>query len=87
MISSQEKHHDTIDHLKKKFELTSEELEILDKIKASDIHSISFTTDGGFDIESGEFYPVGRKNCYKIKIKYEEGHSTKLKFVYLMPSI
>lgn len=86
MISSQEKHHDTIDHLKEKFKLSGEELVLLDKIKASDIHSISFTTEGGFDVESGEFYPEERKNYYKIQIKYEEEHSTELKLIYLKPS-
>ncbi len=84
MVGSQEKHHQTIDHLKEKFKLSGEELILLEKIKKNKIHSISFTTEGGFDNESGEFFSEEKQGCYKIQIKYEQENSTGLELVHLM---
>jgi len=86
MKSTQEKHDQVIEHLIEKYNLSTKELKLLEEIKNKIIHSICFTTEGGFNCDSGEFYSEERANCYKIKIKYEEKHSQNLEVVYLMPS-
>jgi len=83
MKSIQEKHYQVIEHLKEKYNFSTNELKLLEEIKNKMIHSISFTSEGGFNCESGEFYSEGSSNCYKIKIKYEEKDSQNLKVVYL----
>ncbi|MCB7480559.1 hypothetical protein [Christiangramia sediminis] len=81
----QDKHLQVIEHLKTKYDFTLKEQEILENIKKYSINSIAFTTDGGFDVKTGEFYPEERKENYKIRIIYEDELSKKVSFICLKP--
>lgn len=85
MINCQDKHLQGIEHLKTKYEFTGKELKILENIKKHTINSIAFTTDGGFDLETGEFHPEERKVNYKIRITYEKELSRKEAFICIKP--
>jgi len=84
-MECQDKHLQVIEHLKTKYDFTCEELKILEVIKKYSIHSIAFTTEGGFDFETGEFYPEERKENYKIRIIYEDELLKKVSFICLKP--
>lgn len=82
----QDKHLQVIEHLKTKYEFSRKELKILENIKKHNINSIAFTTDGGFDLETGEFHPEERKVNYKIRITYEKELSNKEAFICIKPT-
>jgi len=67
MKSTQEKHWEVIEHLKEKYRLSKNELKIIEKIKEKTILCVSFTTDGGFNCESGEFYMEEDESSFKLK--------------------
>ena len=72
----------TLDYIMEKFNFSDEEYEKLIRIRKSNIQSISFTTNGGFDPESKEFHPDERDTCYKIRIVYFNNHD-KLSYLFL----
>ncbi|MGA8855512.1 MAG: hypothetical protein WB492_15175 [Christiangramia sp.] len=87
MINTQEKHAQVIDHLKEKYRFSRKELLLLEEIKENTIHSVSFTSEGGFNSKTGEFHSEEDKSTYKVKIKYEEKGSNNMNIVYLISSV
>ena len=84
-MDCQDKHRQVIEHLKTKYDFSLKELKILEDIKKYSINSIAFTTEGGFDVETGEFHPEERKENYKIRIIYEDELSNKENFICIKP--
>lgn len=81
----QDKNLRVIEHLKTKFNFTRNELTILEKSK-NFINSIAFTTDGGFDSDTGEFHSEERKINYKIRIVFNKKLAKYGKFICLHPT-
>ena len=83
MLNNQDIHSQTLDHLKEKFSLSEKEIYQIEEIKKHTIHSIFFTTEGGFDKKTGEFNSEEKENSYKIKIKLAKKKSKDFEWVYL----
>lgn len=69
---------------KKKYRFRTSEKELLGKIKDCEVHSISYTVDGGFDLDTGEFHPEERDTCYKVRIRYKSFPSGEVKMLCLI---
>jgi len=86
MMNCQDKHQQVIDHLKEKYKLSRNELISLESLKMHTVKSIAFTTEGGFDSKTGEFYLEERKLTYKIRIKFQEKSTNDEKMIFLQPT-
>lgn len=86
MMDCQDKHLQVIEHLKTKYDFSVKELKILESIKKHTINSIAFTTEGGFDLDTGEFHPEERQVNYKIRISYEKQYSNTGSFICIKPA-
>jgi len=82
-LSTVEKHLQVIEHLKERYVLSGQERAMLDKIKTQIINCVAFTTDGGFDAETDEFFPEEVSGKYKIRIRYQKDDSKPEKTIYL----
>lgn len=69
---------------KKKYRFRTNEKELLKKIKDCEVHSISYTVDGGFDTGTGEYHPEERETCYKVRIKYKSSPRGEEKLLFLI---
>jgi len=76
------KHLQTINSILSKKQLRKKEFQFLNRINADHIRSISVTTDGGFDPESGEFHKEDRPLNYKIRLKYSDAGNLRIKCLH-----
>jgi hypothetical protein len=73
--------------LRRKYELSPRDSILLERIQNCKILSFSYTTFGGFDITTGQFYPDTREVNYKIRIKYKKGNNAREEYMYLIPRV
>ncbi|MGB5941759.1 MAG: hypothetical protein WBG71_02670 [Leeuwenhoekiella sp.] len=65
-----------------KFKIDKEYIDYLCRLN---ITSLAYTTDGGFDLDSGEFHLEARPISYKVRLKYKVGKDCdKQKMIVLM---
>lgn len=76
------KHLQTINSILSKKNLSRKEFEFLNSIDTEHVKSISVTTDGGFDPESGDFHKEDRPLNYKIRLKYTEAGNLRFKCLH-----
>lgn len=76
----------TLNILLKRYKFSDEELASLQKVKKTEIISLAYTNDGGFDLETGDYHDEDHPVNYKLRIYYRDLHKKITKMLVLLPS-
>ena len=76
----------TLNTLLKRYKFSNEELDSLQKVKKTEIISLAYTNDGGFDFNTGAYHDEEHSVNYKLRIYYKDASNKATKMLVLLPS-
>ncbi|MFD2828159.1 hypothetical protein ACFSYG_16900 [Leeuwenhoekiella polynyae] len=76
----------TLNTLLKRYKFSNQELESLQKVKKTEIISLAYTNDGGFDLKTGDYHDEDHPVNYKLRIYYKDPQKNSTKMLVLLPS-